>query len=83
MKHFEQLWEESEKLAAEVYTGTLRDVFTQITILINDNMTPKEMGELLFLITFLSQKFNINVYQCLETEIMDQKISLLEPEEPA
>lgn len=79
IKHFEQLYEESEKLS-EKYDG---EVFSEISSIIkiwqNEGCSQKEFGKVLFLLCRISHKNNYNAYEALENamdefraEIMDE-----------
>lgn len=86
MKHFEQLWEESEKIAYSNYNNFTIDEIIQECLeqlkLIKVSKTEHDFGQLLLKITYLSYIFNINAYSALEAAILDEKIAQLdEPDE--
>ena len=85
MKHFEQLWEEAEVVAAQYYANksSLEDIgYNAISIDCDDNLSPEEMEELLGKVILglclLSKKFNINSYTALRSAIDNAKIEMLE-----
>lgn len=82
LKHFEQLWEESEQLASKVHAtndvmtlinGLLKD-YTDLSTLelpdeVKSSLRKRYMGEIVFLLTALSARDNINVYAALSEEM--------------
>jgi len=84
IKHFEQLWEEAEQLSVKVFETKDKDVIQLITDLLEDyrNLIDSELpqevvvslrkryiGEIVFWITLISAKHNIDVYGALMEEI--------------
>lgn len=83
--HFEELWEQSEILTSKLHkNSTINNIINQISNLLNDynklhtlclsddvvsSLKKRYMGEIVFLITSLSHKDNINVYAALQEEI--------------
>lgn len=80
IKHFEVLWEESEKLAEKLHGKTSTEElvklvsealtsYVEITKIdskeISDSLKSKYMGEIVFLLTAVSLRDNINVYAAL------------------
>lgn len=86
IKPFSQLWEESEKLVSKVHKDTsTNEILKLITSLLNDykdmdlseinddvkkSIKNRYIGEILFLLTYLSSKDGINVYKSLMEEIL-------------
>lgn len=72
--HFEDLWEEAEKLST--YTEISK---SQIIDLLNSiEQHPECFGDILFLLAKLSKSLNINVAAALQNKINDVKIDLYE-----
>lgn len=85
-KHFEHLWEESENLSNSIYKEETTDkVISEIISLLNDfkeidssdnpieikkSVKNRYVGEIVFLLTALSYKDNINVYAALKEELI-------------
>ena len=85
-KHFEHLWEECESLSNNIYKDdSVEKVIEEIKSLLNDykeidgSNNPNEiklsvknryLGEIVFLLTTLSIKDNINVYAALKEELI-------------
>ena len=83
-KHFEQLWEEAERVAVELYPGTSQEKIDNIIkacqeLRVNDDQNV--FGRLLFWMCAFSQQENINSYTALVDYLQEIKeISLQEPE---
>lgn len=84
MKHFEDLWEEAEKLSASS-PSSLEEIITQIQKDINDFLLSEDksflLGKIVFNLTQISYKNNINVYASLIEAMNDFRSSILEQEE--
>lgn len=94
MKTFDKLWEQSEVISSK-FSGdnNVSDHFFILELMKailnldeitnkNDNSFNQEtIGKLLFLISYFSIKYNINIYPALENYINDIKSDLLEVEE--
>jgi len=87
MKHFEDLWVESEEYTKLYYNDPVNLVIEKVKIqldsLINCNDQNKKIeiiGKILLDISFISQKLNIDVYSALKKEIEELKIELFDPE---
>lgn len=87
MKHFEELWEESESVIKNIYQDMSTDDFIyKIEIILNKiksandhNMKFSLIGELLFYISGISNNENINTYTALKEAIDSAKIEYLDP----
>jgi hypothetical protein len=82
---FEDLWEKSEDMASKIHkTSTLTDIINQISNLLNNydkicssdisqevmsSLKKRYVGEILFLISAISHKDNINIYEVLQEEL--------------
>jgi len=84
IKHFEQLWEEAEQLSVKVFETKDKGVIELITGLLEnyrdliDSELPQEvvkslrkryMGEIVFWLTLMSAKDNVDVYSALMEEM--------------
>lgn len=85
VKHFEHLWEESEKVISRSHKDkSTNELVVLITDLLEDykkldasempdeikiSLRKRYMGEIVFLITGISVKDNINVYAALAEEL--------------
>lgn len=85
IKPFSQLWEDAEKLVSRLHKNTsTSEILKLITSLLNDykdmdlsdinsdvkkSIKNRYIGEILFLLTYLSSKDGINVYASLMEEI--------------
>jgi hypothetical protein len=85
MKHFEQLWEEAELVAAQYYVdkSSIEDIgYSAIAIGCDDSLSIEEkeelLGKVIFGLCLLSKKFNINSYTALRSAIDNAKIEMLE-----
>lgn len=82
--HFEELWEQAEKLSVKVFANQDKGVIELITDLLEDyrnlidselpqevvaSLRKRYMGEIVFWLTSLSAKDDINVYAALMEEI--------------
>jgi len=84
VKHFEDLWEEAEKLSV-ISSSTMEEIISNLQKDI-ENLSSNEdknyiIGRMLFNITRISYKYNINVYSSLIEAMNDFRFSLLEQEE--
>ncbi len=85
-KHFENLWEESENFIKQ-HSDYYDEISTEKIIKLiekqlhftfyNDNEAVA-LGEVLFLLTHLSLRYNVNVFSALQKAIQDNKSDLLE-----
>lgn len=87
MKHFEDLWVESEEYTKLYYNDPVNLIIEKVKIqldsLINCNDQSKKIeiiGKILLDISFISQKLNIDVYSALKKEIEELKVELFDPE---
>ena len=88
--HFEHLWERCEKAAEEYYDKKDWDIIDAISeirrILLSFHAQKSEyevkelMGLILFNLTFLSNKLNIDTYHALKNQLEEIKIDMLDPE---
>ena len=94
--HFENLWERSEKTAEKYYDGLdsrvfdikgvigeLQDGLLNLKSAFKENQNNKIeqiFGKILFDLSFLSQKLNINTYSVLKSIVEDVKIEMLDPD---
>lgn len=85
IKHFEQLWDESEQLTSKVHAAkSNNEILNSILALLNDykdistmdvpielktSLKHRHMGEIMFLITSIAARDNINVYAALMEEM--------------
>lgn len=83
--HFEDLWENAEKVAAELYGESsvgelINTIKSNLMLLRNDNIDTQGylIGKILFDIAYLSQKINVNVYGALHEVVDDAKTDILE-----
>jgi hypothetical protein len=82
MKHFEQLWEEAENLSHSLekinYKIALQILRQNIDNIVDakvlETNEAESMGEILFALSFLSKKLNINVFAALQSSIEERKI---------
>jgi hypothetical protein len=82
MKHFEQLWEEAEDLSHKLekinYKNALQILRQNIDNIVDakvlETNEAEAMGEILFALSFLSKKLNINVFTALQYSIEERKI---------
>lgn len=80
MKHFEELWEESEKVAVE-FIASPEDAIKKIIELtgsINHSNKNDNIGLILLNLCYLSAKLDVNTYLALYDQMMDAKVHLLE-----
>lgn len=85
MKHFENLWEESESVASKAIMDSKNELIDSISNLLNDykkieNESTKlrKYGEILFKLSKLSSIDNINVYKALQINVQFESIPFLE-----
>ena len=85
VKHFEDLWNEAEEQAAKIHSDSstgdiINSIKTNLMMLRNDNQETQGylIGKILFDLSYLSQKINVNVYGALNEVIEDAKTDLLE-----
>jgi hypothetical protein len=80
MKHFETVWEESEELSTKIRTDDYEIILNNIKIDLEilrsceKEEQAETIGRILFEISALSKKFNINVYSALSTAMEEAKI---------
>lgn len=84
MKHFEELWEEAEKLSASS-SFSINEIIIELVkdlknLVLSDNKNYL-MGKIIFNLACISYKYNINVYTALVDSINDFRSSQLELEE--
>lgn len=86
MKHFEQIWLESEESVKQHYEDPLAIVIGKIKsqldnlLLVTDQNDKIELvGKILLDLTFISDKLNINVYSALKNELDNLKIKMFDP----
>lgn len=84
-KHFEDVWIEAEDIAHEFYADrdAVKDAEVHLAMLnseLDDEVRNNCIGEILLSISFLSKKYNINVWTALEEAILDKKLLVLDPE---
>lgn len=90
-EHFENLWEQAEKISESFYDGKEWEIYDIIAELqenlvflrIADKNKDKIsffnlLGKMLFNITFISKKYNINTYSVLKEHMEDIKIEMLD-----
>lgn len=94
MLHFEELYEQSEKLATKIHqTETTTELIASIMSVLNDykdlatsklpdevkaSLRNRYMGEIMFLFTAISMKDNVNVYAALQEEMRLNEIDITE-----
>ena len=71
VKHFEELWEEAESLSFMDEDSVFISITQELESL---KVNPNKLGKILLLLSFISKKHNINVYELFEKEIQDLKI---------
>jgi len=83
--HFEDLWESAEKVAAQSYGESsvgelINTIKSNLMLLRNDNVDTQGylIGKILFDLSYLSQKINVNVYGALHEVVEDVKTDILE-----
>jgi len=89
IKHFETLWEEAEKLSSGMYKDMptdelikfVNDLLTGYSEAsqieskeISDSLKNKQIGEIVFILTALSLRDNINVYAALQEQCVLRNI---------
>lgn len=92
-QHFEHIWENAEKISKDHFDSknwTVKDVIADIQedlLFLKMYDSAKDsvaftnrLGDIIFAITYLSQKYNINTYTLLKEAMLDAKIDLLDPE---
>lgn len=81
MKHFEDLWEETEQISSKINILNPREqLHNEVDKLFSENSEDigKAFGKVLYLLCYLSFKYNINTFAALLAEIQDHKIDLME-----
>lgn len=83
LPHFEDLWNDAEKLSADLNNSSRNDIFPKIKELLDDYvkidnvpateiqkvLRQKKIGEILFKLTELSRLDDINTYAALKLEL--------------
>jgi hypothetical protein len=95
--HFEDLWEESEKLShsiipdnndspKEPLLAVIQDIDNNLSIIRNNLLilevdeqekalgAAEAIGQILFLLSYLSQRYGINVYAALQSTMNNKKV---------
>lgn len=88
MRHYENVWEEAEKVAGKYFSELSEkadiDPDTFVCTRIKNAMTQEPdtqmFGKLLFALCYLSKKYNINTWEALEQATTNHKIDILEDE---
>lgn len=83
VKHFEELWEESERLSANNKIQNIQEqLHFEIDRLLIEEISfedrSKSFGIILYLLCYLSFRWNINTFAALLKEVQDRKIDLME-----
>ena len=88
VKHFEELWEEAESVANQSpYGDDFADeariqLHSEIDELCHENNShenrSKSFGKILYLLCYLSFKWNVNTFVALLKETQDRKIDLMD-----
>ena len=100
VKHFEQIWEDSEKVAFDKLSDNPLKVNLACDLIgkglefidseesrqlsmSNDNRDKlrREMGNILFYLTFLSQHYNLNTWELLTEAMNNHKIEMMDEDE--
>ena len=92
MKHFEDIWVQSEDIA-EAYmaadklgeSAAIDDIMSRLHLLKEfDNMAQEEknrqMGNILFMFSFLSKAWNINTWSAMRDAMTGYNIDVLDPD---
>lgn len=87
MKHFEQLWTESEIATQQLYSdpiniiiGKIKAELDNLSHLQDQNEKIESIGRILFDLCYISDKLNINTYAALKNELENVKIKIFDPE---
>lgn len=89
MKHFEEVWVKSEKVSQEYMdrfnnneSTAISDIMSRLHLLreLPDEEKKEQVGHILFLITYLSKIWNINVWTLLEETMNNYHVSVLDPD---
>lgn len=81
MKHFEDIWEDAEKISLAIsLTKQLntKDYIDRISMLLPKITEAESYSEILFLMCALSAQLNLNVYQLLKSQSQQQKLDMLD-----
>ena len=90
IEHFEHLWEYSEKVSEEYFdnklydcSGVIRDIRENLEYLKSSykesgEAAYEDIGKILFDLTYISKKLNINTFTALKDAIEDAKIEMLD-----
>lgn len=89
-KHFEDLWEEAELVSSKCPYGddfideVQKQLHDEINTLCYDKTSSdaktKSFGRILYLLCYLSFKWNVNTFSALLRETQDRKIDMLDDE---
>lgn len=71
MKHFEDLWEESENLSN---TKSVKESIAKIRKLLKTIDSQESFGKVLYELSAISKLMNINVYTALQIIVDEEKI---------
>ncbi len=81
VKHFENLWEEAEQVSSK---KEIPDIQQQLHIEIDKLFFKEDLGysfgRILYLLCYLSFKWNVNTFAALLRETQNQKIDSVEDE---
>lgn len=85
IKHFENLWEDAEKLTGSLeqdLASSISGAAAHLEMMKNcpTNMYDYHVGMLLFNICSISRILNVNTYTALQKMITDKKAEMLEPD---
>ena len=81
-KHYEQLWVEAEGISSKALADS--DIYAKLFELLNELEYSEEedaeeiIGDILFMITALSHKFNVNTWNALLNSTNKHRVELLE-----
>lgn len=87
MKHFEQLWNEAEKLSLESHTHSSTDELAKelqeialAWVTYTDEQRAAGTGTILYQLCALSARLRVNTFAALQEAIQDEKTKILDPE---
>lgn len=79
VKHFEELWEETEFIANKLSPpDPQKDLHLEIDKLFFSEEKEKSFGKILYLLCYLSFHWKVNTFTVLLKEMQDRKIELFE-----
>lgn len=82
VKHFEELWEEAEQVSSKKEIPDIQQqLHTEIDKLFSKEDLGYSFGRILYLLCYLSLKWNVNTFAALLKETQDHKLDSMEDED--